>query len=149
MELIKRVVFILTIALASQSAHAFCWKEAAQRYQIDAKLLYAIGMTESSMRPNIVSKTEDIGLMGINRYWLTKLAEFGINEQALFDPCTNVMVGAWILSDNFARKGVTWDAVGAYNAACTRLKGAACTQQRMKYANRVYEYYLLAPPSLD
>ncbi len=148
MKLIKSVMLVLTIAGYSQFAHAYCWKEAAQRYQIDAKLLYAIGMTESSMRPNIVSRTEDIGLMGINRSWLTKLAGFGINEQALFEPCTNIMVGAWILSDNFARKGVTWDAVGAYNAACTRLKGAACTQQRMKYANRVYQYYLQAP-SLD
>ena len=45
------------------------------------------------------------------------LARHGLQEQDLFDPCVNVLIAAWILSNNFARLGYNTQGLGAYNAA--------------------------------
>jgi soluble lytic murein transglycosylase-like protein len=117
----------------------FCFKEAGQRYGIDAGLLKAIAQTESSMRQWIESPTSDIGLMGINRSWLPVLRKrFGLTERDVWQPCTNVMVGAWILANEFSRKGRNWNAVGAYNAACKKLQGANCMKVRQQYSQKVW-----------
>jgi soluble lytic murein transglycosylase-like protein len=124
---------------------ADCWDQAEATYGVSADLLYAIARAESDLNPRAVNKSHvqrtgsyDIGLMQINSGHLPTLRNLGIRESDLWVPCTSVMVGAWILAQLFQKHGVTWDAVGAYNAACSQLRGAACTSARSKYAWRVY-----------
>ncbi|MGE5816284.1 MAG: lytic transglycosylase domain-containing protein [Acidobacteriota bacterium] len=122
-----------------------CWNEAAARYQLSPDLLYAIARCESGLRPTVVNRshrartgTYDIGLMQVNSSHLGRLGTFGITEQELLEACTNIQVGAWILADQIRRHGFSWEAVGAYNAACTELKGGDCVAARSKYAWCVY-----------
>jgi len=131
-----RIGWTIAISLiAAFPAHA-CWDQAAERYSISPELLYAIARTESGLDPRAVGHnrngSRDIGLMQINSTWLPRLSKHGIAERDLFDPCTSIHVGAWILAGNVQRLGYTWEAVGAYNAANPALRRA--------YVERVYRY---------
>jgi len=125
--------FVSISLIAAFPAHA-CWEQAGERYGVSPELLYAIARTESGLDPQAVGRnrngSRDIGLMQINSAWLPRLSAHGIAERDLFDPCTSIHVGAWILAGNVRRLGYTWEAVGAYNAASPTLRRA--------YAERVY-----------
>jgi soluble lytic murein transglycosylase-like protein len=126
-------------------ASADCFEEAGRHFGVSPDLLRGIDYVESRGRDRAVNRTHlgttqsyDIGRTQINSRWLPTLAKYGLSESDLYDACTNIHVGAWILSDLIRRYGDTWNAVGAYNAACSKLKGDDCTRQRARYAWDVY-----------
>jgi soluble lytic murein transglycosylase-like protein len=131
----------LMAGLACTPAMA-CWNEVASWYGVNVHLLVAIAKTESNFNPQAMNRNKngsyDIGMMQINSTWLPTLRKYGVTEAQLKDPCVNLQVGAWILAQNVARMGLTWEAVGAYNARNPQL--------RVKYAQKVYRN--LAPESL-
>lgn len=132
-------------ALASEN----CFDQASKRFGRDPWLYYAIAEAESSMRVGIVNdshyartKSVGLGLMQIDSRHLKWLSQYGITQETLLtQPCQNVMVGAAVLEEIIGREGATWNAVGAYNAGCTQLKGAACEAARNAYVKRVWRAY--------
>lgn len=143
---IQRQIAVAAASLATcVAAHADCFEHHGRRFGLNPALLRAIALVESAGRPQAVNRNHqartgsvDVGLMQINSAWLPTLARHGIAADDLRDPCTSIEVGAWILSDLVQRHGNSWDAVGAYNASCSELKGAACVRARATYAWKVY-----------
>jgi soluble lytic murein transglycosylase-like protein len=142
----SRLVLVAWLMLASiAEASESCFDKAAERYKVPAGLLYAIAQTESGVRVGArnINKngTEDIGVMQINSSWLKKLKQYGIERESLYDACTNIHVGAWVLAHNIKQYGQTWEAVGAYNAGCISKDRAACEEIRSRYVSRVWKKY--------
>jgi hypothetical protein len=140
---------VVLLALSVLPGARACWSEAAHRHGVSPDLLVAIARVESGLDPFAVNRghmattgTVDIGLMQINSAHLPQLARHGIAESDLYDPCINIHVGAWILADLMVRHGATWDAVGAYNAACVHGRSDDCVRIRSRYVRKVYERLL-------
>lgn len=124
--------------------HAFCFEEAARKYNVDAGLLRAIARVESNNNPLAIGKntngSTDYGLMQINSQHLKELRTHGIHEKSLMEPCLNVKVGAWILARSVAAHGPTWRAIGAYNAGGEQKRET----QRQAYAHKVWRAHTKA-----
>ena len=117
-----------------------CFESASVRFGVDKRLIVAIAKTESSLNPNAESPKNangsyDIGMMQVNSGWLPALAKHGISHADLKGGCTNIHVGAWILSQNISRHGKTWKAVGAFNAVTT--------SKQVSYVSKVQQNYEL------
>lgn len=116
---------------------AHCFADAGRRFgDLSPQLLKELAEQESSGRcrlrhPTNANGSYDIGCMGINSSWLPALRDrFGITEQDLYDPCTNVHVGAWVYARTVRQFGNNWRAVGAYNATSE--------YKRIRYAWKIY-----------
>lgn len=83
-------------------------------YEIDSTLVLALIETESNFNPNLVSATNDYGLMQINR-----CNERYLNEQVgvdnLLNPYDNIKGGLYILRGLFEKYGDTAKVLMAYN----------------------------------
>ncbi len=136
------VFFTLFISSAASATISTCVDFASQRYGVPSQLLHAIAQQESGGRSHVVhtnpNGSRDIGLMQINSSWLPTLHRHGIREVDLYDPCVSVLVGAWILSHNFARHGYTLQGLGAYNARTP--------WKRERYAQQVLKRIPARPP---
>ncbi len=96
-----------------------CFQSIGKIYNVNANLLISHAIKESHLDPSAVNKTssgEAVGLMQIHSQWFEKLEkDYHITRRMLLtEPCVNISVGAWIIANNFAARGVSWDAVGAY-----------------------------------
>ena len=132
------------LMLYGSTVRATCFEKAGQLHKVNPQLLCAIAWVESSGNPQAmnlghINRTGsiDIGLMQVNSSHLANLSKWKIGKEQLTDACVSAHVGAWLLSDNFKRLGQGWEAVGAYNAACSQLKGAACRKARDTYISKV------------
>jgi soluble lytic murein transglycosylase-like protein len=126
------LLLLFFVFYRASCAYSFCFVEAGNEYNLSPDLLWAIAKAESAFDPHALNRNPDgsydYGLMQINSSWANVL---GPDVWAsLSDPCQNVKVGAWILSQCVDRFGYTWRAVGCYNATSE--------SKRKLYAARIY-----------
>ena len=124
-------------AAACDVTRAF--ESSAERYGLDPALLYAIAKQESGLRIQVTNKNEngsiDRGPMQVNSvHDQTLKKRFGIEPKDLFNPCTNIDVGAWLLRQCFDEFGSTWNAVGCYHSRTPAFS--------KRYADRVRALYV-------
>lgn len=112
---------IMLSLLTTATMAADCFEAAANRYRVNATLLRAIAIHESNNRLDAISPpnrhgSRDYCAMQINEQHLPKLQQYGITLAGLLsDRCTCVHTGAWLLADEIAAVGDTWEAVARYN----------------------------------
>ena len=111
-----------------------CFENAASIYHVPEKVLIGIARVESQFNPYAYhhnpNGTLDVGIMQINSMHIPFLERHRVRPNALWDACTNIKVGAWVLAQQIHRHGSTWRAVGAYNAHDE--------QKRKEYARKVW-----------
>ena len=129
----------------NSSAFEHCWKKASYRYDIPIVVLKAVAHVESRHNPKALRKntngTYDYGLMQVNTRWLRYVKKYGITKESLKKPCTNIMVGAWILKQEIIRFGFNWRAIGAYHAGAYTWKNKDKKVARyIGYSAKVFRY---------
>lgn len=132
----------LLIFFTASAAQASCWSEASARYNVEPILLKSLAWQESrgnprAVGPKLKSGDRALGLMQINTVHLPLLRQYGIDQSNLFDPCTSVMLGAWVLADCIAKKGAVWAAVACYYAG----PNARITTDQVNYVQAVQRHY--------
>lgn len=116
-------------------ASGWCWEAAGAAQNVSPILLRAIGAQESNCGRNNTNRNArsiDHGPMMINDSWLRdpRFRRLGVNVVDLYEPCTANYIAAWVVATCYKQYGVTWRAVGCYNAKTY--------SKQMKYANAIY-----------
>ena len=143
----KRLLVVLVLAgsiatasvRAEQLPLASMFEEAAHTWGVPAAWTQAIAHVESGLSPWVLNiegkgyrfdskdkalakakeaeaegRSFDSGVMQVNNFWLKK---YGIPLEAALDPLANIYLGSWILKQEIARHGESWNAVGAYHSS--------------------------------
>jgi soluble lytic murein transglycosylase-like protein len=96
---------------------------AGQEMGLDPLLIIAVMAVESRFNPIAESVAGAKGLMQIiPKYHTDKFREFGGEQYAVFDPETNILVGAQILKEYMSRTGHIDSALQMYNGALSDLE---------------------------
>ena len=141
----KRIALtFLMLAFSGMLNAAYCFDLAGWDYHIDPDLLRAISWNESNFRTYVKGYNPvsgfGSGLMQVDSQHFNELARYGIKpEHLLSDPCMNIYTGAYYLAIAFKKWGVSWQAVGAYNAGFRKTEEQA--QRRYVYARKIEVTY--------
>jgi len=139
---VKAFYWLIVLVTLPPTTWADCWESAANKYQLPSTVLKAIAFVESSYNPNAheeLANSESLGIMQVNSFWFPELRQHGIEREDLWDPCTNIEVGAWILAQEKARLGWNWLAIGSYNVGGYTDNKKHKLPLYRKYAEKVYE----------
>ncbi len=114
-----------------------CINRAAIRYAVPAKVIISVLAIEGGEKGTVHSNqngTEDLGPMQINSTWLPQFERFQITREDLINnPCLNVNVGAWILSQKIKEGKYYWQGVAGYHSFTPQLNA--------NYKNKLIENY--------
>ncbi|HCD28625.1 MAG TPA: hypothetical protein DER02_13960 [Gammaproteobacteria bacterium] len=121
-----------------------CFLESAATHQFDPDWLTAIAIVESSLKADAVSSSDAIGLMQI-KWPLTARHLGATNKASLFDPCTNVELGARYLTELVALyRGDQEKALAGYRIGPTALmKFDKSPPVVMDYIARIKDQYAI------
>lgn len=96
-----------------------CIAQASSRFGVPELLMHAVALTENGRTGKCVKNRDgswDCGLMQINTKWAPTFEKSKVSfSYVAHDACTNVQAGAYILRDNYNKKGDWFSAIVAYN----------------------------------
>ncbi len=114
-----------------------CINAAAVKYYVPAAVIISVLQVENGrvgMKKRNPNGSYDFGPMQINSLWLRDLSRYGIAlDDLVYDPCVNVDVGTWILSQKIADANVLWKGVADYHSKTPN--------EHFRYRRRVTETY--------
>lgn len=97
-----------------------CINQAAILAHVPATLIISILKTEGGrvgMANRNANGTYDYGPMQINDVWKNTINKAGFTLSDIqYNPCINVAIGAYILSQNIANNKTLWQGVGDYHS---------------------------------
>lgn len=116
-KLIKTSLFLVlglfsTNALASNNLLSknmqeirgtLCFKEASEKHNVDINVLKAIAKSESNFNEKATATDKGhttYGVMQVSDVWKPFLAENNLRLSDLYEPCTNIHVGAYLFKKN-------------------------------------------------
>jgi len=116
----KKILFSCLLSYLSLTANDNFFIEAGKHYDVNPALLYAVAKTESSLNPkavNCANKNQscDYGIMQINSIHLPILSKYNIFKKDLFEPRTNIFIGAYVLKNCINKHGENYKALNCYN----------------------------------
>lgn len=97
-----------------------CINQSAILYGVPTTLIISILKTEGGrvgMESRNANGTYDYGPMQINSVWKNTINKAGFTLNDIqYNPCINVAIGSWILSENIANNQMLWKGVGDYHS---------------------------------
>lgn len=115
----------------------------AAQFNLDPRLVAAVATVESRWRPTAIGSHQSTGLMQILPSTAAAIAAgMGLEEYDLFDPYTNLAMGAWYLQRLYQAHGGWPQALAAYNGG----PSAAPQGLAHPYTKRVLAVYYGSSP---
>ena len=114
-----------------------CINHAAIVYHVPATVILSVIKKEGGKNGQAIknkNSTFDYGIMQINQIWLPKIAAYGYTKEDIqYDPCKNIMVGVWIISQHLSKDAPPWESIANYHSKTP--------QYNKKYRESIYENY--------